>query len=244
LLLVLFAGLLLNVHVFAQRVYDAGASDSSVFINPGGEGQSEQRLTPPNSPPINLYFYNNVQNPRPPVQPAEPPPREPEPVIEYRYILPPAPEPVYIPLPPVEYMYIPPPAPEPVYIPLPPVEYMYIPPLAPEPVYIPLPPVEYRYIPPPPAEPVYVPAPTQIRVIPGLPNPDSPKIYRLQVGSYTVHNAADIVAQRIMAAGLQAGIEYYNSSKRVFVPGVRAEDAQTIVQKLELLGFTEVWIRD
>jgi len=260
LLLVIFAGFLLNMHIFAQwddfdsndyDGYDSGDDDSELYAdeqpgtgasgstnitvrNSGVEEKSEQKLTLPNSQPINLYFYNSVQNPVPPEpaaqpQPAEtkaappppPPPAQPEPIIEYRYI--PQPEPIYVP-PPVEYRYIPPP----------PVEYIYIPP----------PPVEI-YIQPPMPEPVYVPpVPLQIRVIPGLPNPDSQRIYRLQVGSYAVHNTADIMAQRIRAAGLQAGIEYYNSLKRVFVPGVRASDACSIVQILELLGFKEVWIRE
>jgi hypothetical protein len=260
LLLVIFAGLLLNMHIFAQwddydsnyDGYDSEDDDSEYYDNAqpgtgasggtnitvrnsGTEDQSEQKLTLPNSQPINLYFYNSVQNPvppepqvssPPPPPPAAPPPPPvpPEPIIEYRYIPQPAPEPVYVP-PPVEYRYIPPP----------PVEYRYIPP----------PPVEYIYIQPPMPEPVYVPpVPLQIRVIPGLPNPDSPRIYRLQVGSYAVHNTADLMAQRLRAAGLQAGIEYYNSLKRVFIPGVRASDACTVVQLLELLGFTEVWIRE
>ncbi|MDR2923653.1 MAG: hypothetical protein LBU85_09980 [Treponema sp.] len=252
LLLVLCTGLLLNVHVLAQwddgsddynydgydYDYDsdsgdyyqdqpaAGASGTTDITvrNSGAEEQSEQKLTLPNSQPIYLYFYNNVQNPPAPektvqsdtqAQPAPPPP-EPEPAIEYRYIplSPPEPPPVYTP-PPVEYRYIP----------LPQVEYVYIPMLPPEPVYT-------------------QPPPMQIRVIPGLPDPNSPRIYRLQVGSYAVHNTADLMAQRLMAAGLQAGIEYYNSLKRVFVPGVRAADACTIVQLLEALGFAEVWIRE
>jgi hypothetical protein len=276
LLLVLFAGLLLNMHLFAQwddydNDYDgyddyddseseyyedeqpaatadpgaAGSAPTNITVrNSGVEDQSEQKLTLPNSQPIYLYFYNNVQNPAAPepaaapptvaapaetksTQPAEtriaaPPPEPPPPVIEYRYLPQPAPEPVFV-QPPVEYRYIPMP---------PQVEYIYVQPQMPEPVYV------------PPA-PVYVPpAPFQIRIVPGLPSPDSPRIYRLQVGSYAVHNTADMMVQRLRSAGLQAGIEYYNSLKRVFVPGVRAVDAASVVQILELLGFEEVWIRE
>jgi cell division protein FtsN len=251
LLLVLFAGLLLNMHVFAQwdtynyDDYDDEYDDEPETSNPGTtnitvnnsgvEDQVEQKLTLPNNQPIYLYFYNTVQNPNPPEPAAQPvetkveqkPPVEPEPLIEYRYIPAPAPEPPPPPPPVVEYRYIPPP----------PVEFIYVQPPQPQ--------VEYVYIQPPMPEPVYVqPAPLQIRVIPCLPDPNTQRIFRIQVGSYAVHNTADMMAQRLMAAGLQAGIEYYNSLKRVFVPGVRAEDAYTIVQKLELLGFTEVWIRD
>jgi cell division protein FtsN len=84
----------------------------------------------------------------------------------------------------------------------------------------------------------------QIRVIPDLPNPDSKKIYRLQVGSYAVHNTAEKMAQRIRSAGLQANVENYNSLKRVVVPGVRAADAYVVVQMLESMGFQEVWVRE
>jgi len=272
LLLVLFAGLLLNIHVFAQWDYGsddyyydddydyeyidntgAAGTGNPTVINDGTQGYSEQRLTLPNSQPIYLYFYNTVQNPTPPepqtpspttpaqpVKPTAAPPREPEPVIEYRYVPEPAappapaPEPIYIPAPQIEYIYIQPPAPQ--------VEYIYIQPPEPQ--------IEYIYLPPPQVEPIYVPPapppppPLQIRVIPGLPNPDSKKIYRLQVGSYAVHNTAEKMAQRIRSAGLQAGVENYNSLKRVFVPGVRAADAYSTVQMLEFLGFKEVWIRE
>jgi cell division protein FtsN len=266
LLLVLCAGLLLNVHVFAQwdddeEDDDYGYEDDANItvtstpnvINDGTEGYSEQKLTLPNSQPIYLYFYNTVQNPAAPetkspppaqtVQPAAPPPFEPDPIIEYRYVpspVAPAPEPIYIPAPQIEYIYIQPPPPQ--------VEYIYLPPPQVEPIYLPPPQVEPIYLPPPQVEPIvqqYIPPPpTQIRVIPALPNPDSSKIYRLQVGSYAVHNTAEKMAQRIRSAGLQAGIENYNLLKRVVVPGVRAADAWSIVQMLELLGFKEVWIRE
>jgi hypothetical protein len=260
LLLVLFAGLLLNTYIFAQwddygyDDYDddyasdeqPGTSDSGTtnitVNNSGDEDQSVQKLTLPNSQPIYLYFYNSVQNPNPPetAQPVETkveqkPPVEPEPIIEYRYIPAPAPEPPPPPpLPPppppqpqVEYRYVQPPPPQ--------VEYIYIQPPPPQ--------VEYVYIQPP--EPVYVPpSPLQIRVIPCLPDPNSSRVYRIQVGAYSVQNTAEMMAQRIRSAGLQAGIEYYNSLKRVIVPGVRAEDMYTILQMLESLGFTEVWIRE
>jgi len=293
-LLVLFAGLLLNAHVFAQYddYYDdyddydygsgtaSGASGPSVVTNDGTEGYSEQRLTLPNNQPIYLYFYNTVQNPAasepqassspPPATPAKPTPplSPPEPLIEYRYVSPPAstptpvPEPVYLPSPPkVEYIYLQPPAPKVEYVyiqpPEPQVEYVYLPPPEPQVEYVYLPPpepqIEYVYlpapqvdpVPPPPApEPVYIPSNTQIRVIPGLPNPNSRKTYRLQVGSYTAQNTAEKTAQRIRSAGLQASVENYNSLKRVIVPAVRAADACQIVQMLEMLGFKEVWIRE
>jgi hypothetical protein len=259
-LLVLFSGLLLNIHVFAQYDdyddYDdygseaeAGASDTInlTATNTGTEGYSEQKLTLPNSQPIYLYFYNTVQNPNSPesqttpAQTAAPPPREPDPIIEYRYVPAPAaaappPEPIYLPAPQpqIEYIYIQPPAPQ--------VEYIYLPPPQVEPIYLPPPQVEpivQQYVPPPPPPPS-----VQIRVIPGLPNPDSKKIYRLQVGSYAVHNTAEKMAQRIRSAGLQANVEFYNSLKRVVVPGVRAADAYSIVQLLESMGFQEVWIRE
>jgi len=257
LLLVFLAGLLLNIHLFAQWDYDSYDYDSDDYYdeqtetgasgttditvrNTGTEDQSEQKLTLPNNQPIYLYFYNSVQSPVPPEQAAPAAPAAatkteqlpPEPVytphpIEERYDPPPKP--------PIEYRYIPSPPP--------PVEYRYVPPPPVEYIYIPPPPVEYVYIPPPVVEPAYEP-PLQIRVIPCLPNPNSQRVYRIQVGSYAAHNTADFMAQRLMAAGLQAGVEYYNSLKRVFVPGVPAADACTVVRTLESLGFQEVWIRE
>jgi len=238
LLLVLYAGLLLNVHVFAQWEDDdyddydrpaTNASGTEIIINPGTEEASEQRLTLPNSQPINLYFFNNVQAPAPPPQAAPPRPAEPkaEPSLPLPVPLNPPPP---LPVPPVEYRFIP----------SPPVEYWFIPP----------PPVEYRYIPLPPPEPVYVPPPlpppppANIRVIPALPDPNSSRVYRLQVGAYSVHSTAERIAQQLCAAGLQAGIEYHNSLTRVVVQDVRASDAASIVQTLGLMGFQEIWIRE
>jgi len=269
LLWVFFAGLLLNVHVFAQwddygdydsEGYDEGQSETGApegvtnitVTNTGNEDLTEQKLTLPNNQPIYLYFYNSVQSPPPPEPAAPVAPAAP---VEAAKTAPP-PEPVFVPPPPpVEERCDPPPKPpiEYRFIPSPPpaVEYRYIPPPPPptiEYVYLPPPPVEYVYVPAPVVEPivepVYEPPQMRIRVIPCLPNPDSPKIYRIQVGSYAAHNAADVTAQRLITAGLQAGIEYYNSLKRVFVPGVRAADAVSVVRMLEFLGFQEVWIRE
>jgi cell division protein FtsN len=253
LLLVFLAGFLLNIHVFAQwdddddYDYDddfdqpaasaptasttpsSSSSSSKTDItvkNSGSEEVTEETLTLPNNQPIYLYFYNNVQN-APPVETAP---------VETKAETAPV-EPVYTPPFFMEEKYNPPPPPPPSppveyrYIPTPPVEYWYIPP--------PQPPVEYRYIPPPVETPR-----VNIRVIPGLPDPNSRKVYRLQVGSYSVHSTADRMVQQLRAAGLQAGIEYYNSLQRVLVLGVRAADAASVVQTLGLMGFEEVWIRE
>jgi hypothetical protein len=53
-----------------------------------------------------------------------------------------------------------------------------------------------------------------------------------------------MVVQRLRDAGLLADMEYFNSLKRVFVPGVRAADVGSIVQILGTLGFEEIWIRE
>jgi len=252
--LVLFAGFLLNIHVFAQwddyddydddydqpaaaapkastspKASSSTSSSSSVtditVKNPGSEEVTEEKLTLPNNQPIYLYFYNNVQNA--PAAEAAP--------VETKAEATPVEPPVYTPLFSMEEKYNPPPPPPPSppveyrYIPTPPVEYWYIPPPA----------VEYRYVPPPPEPPR-----VNVRVIPGLPDPNSRKVYRLQVGSYSVHSTADRIAQQLRAAGLQAGIEYYNSLQRVLVLGVRAADAASVVQTLGLMGFEEVWIRE
>jgi cell division protein FtsN len=258
LLLVLFAGLLLNVHVFAQwedyeyyEYDDSGDYDDSEYddseyadyddqtdvtiMNTGDENSSvDIQSKKGNPPPINIYFYNNVQQPtaEQAVQNTTPSPASAQPEVVERFIEQ---------TPPVEYRYTPPPPPPPIeyiFIPSPPVEYIYIPP----------PPVEYIYVQPPlqppPVVPIYLQPPVQVRVIPALPDPNSSRIYRLQVGAYAVHNTADMMAQRLRAAGLQAGIEDYNSLKRVYVPGVSAAEAGTVVQMLGLLGFEEVWIRE
>jgi hypothetical protein len=83
-----------------------------------------------------------------------------------------------------------------------------------------------------------------IKIIPSLPNPNSGKTYRLQVGAFSVPDSAARTMQQLRAVGLTAAQEQYGSLLRVSAVGVRAADVYAAVQKLEAAGFKEVWIRE
>jgi hypothetical protein len=83
-----------------------------------------------------------------------------------------------------------------------------------------------------------------IKIIPSLPNPNSGKTYRLQVGAFSVADSAARTMQQLRALGLNAAQEQHGSLLRVSAVGVRAADVQSAVQKLEAAGFKEVWIRE
>jgi hypothetical protein len=94
----------------------------------------------------------------------------------------------------------------------------------------------------PPRTPTYQVRPIQI--IPGLPNPNSGRIYHLQIGSFTAQDAAARTAQFVRNAGFHVVYErdMYNNF-RLIVPNVPAPMVHSTVQRLGAIGIGEVWIR-
>ena len=85
---------------------------------------------------------------------------------------------------------------------------------------------------------------TPIKVVPGLPNPNSRKVYRIQVGAYAVKENADIAERELKAAGFETRREKYGSLTRVLAVGFQADEVRSAVNLIESLGFGEVWIRE
>ena len=84
-----------------------------------------------------------------------------------------------------------------------------------------------------------------IRVVPGLPNPKSDKIYRLQVGSYAASRVSpDRIERQVKNAGFEATQEIHGSLHRVIAEGIRAADVITAINVLRAAGFKEVWVRE
>jgi len=84
----------------------------------------------------------------------------------------------------------------------------------------------------------------KIRIIPGLPDPNSGKVYHLQVGAFSIEKSACEVYQMISSAGFEAVQEQYGSFHRVYAAGVPAAAVHFAVNRLEAMGITEVWIRE
>jgi hypothetical protein len=83
-----------------------------------------------------------------------------------------------------------------------------------------------------------------IKIIPALPQANSGKIYRIQVGSFAKPESAAEAARLLEYAGFTAAEERYGSLRRVFVKDIPAADISAAVQRLEFAGFKEVWIRE
>ena len=82
-----------------------------------------------------------------------------------------------------------------------------------------------------------------IEVIPGLPDPGSNNIYRLQVGAFTVQASAARTAQLLRREGFNAVMEKYGSFYRVLAAQVPASMVHSTIQKLGSIGFNQVWLR-
>jgi rare lipoprotein A len=134
--------------------------------------------------------------------------------------------------------------PDGVYIPYPPVQTPSTTVIQPYPA----PPPSRVYIqqaPPPPARPAPVqPVNPVIKIIPNLPDPNSGKVYRIQVGSFSQAALAQACFERLRTAGLSPAYEINGSLYRVVLSGIRAADVSYTAQRLNAVGFTEAWIRE
>jgi rare lipoprotein A len=87
----------------------------------------------------------------------------------------------------------------------------------------------------------YPPGPAVLK--PPIPiNPN--KVYRLQVGSYRIPRNAVDTFDRLKNAGLNPAYERNGEFFRVVLAGIRAEDVQSVAEKLGAAGFPEALIRE
>jgi hypothetical protein len=107
--------------------------------------------------------------------------------------------------------------------------------------------------PPPPSPPRPAPPPVNpsvsrafggIEVIPCLPNPNTRKIYRLQIGSYLEQENAVIAVQLLRNAGFNVAQERYGAFHRVLAVGIPAAEVASVIRKMESMGIKQVWIRE
>jgi len=83
-----------------------------------------------------------------------------------------------------------------------------------------------------------------ITIIPNLPDPQSGKIYRIQVGAFSTITLAQGCFNKLKAAGLSPVYEQNGSLYRVVLSSVRAADVFNTTQRLYEAGFTQVVIRE
>ena len=83
-----------------------------------------------------------------------------------------------------------------------------------------------------------------VEILPGLPDPRNGKIYRLQVGSFSIPESADRLAHSVQSAGFFVTQESYGSLHRVVVVGIPSADITVTARKLGMLGIRQVWVRE
>jgi len=143
--------------------------------------------------------------------------------------------------------------PDGVYIPFPVSESApSTPPAYPPSAYTP--PPQRIYVPaapqlPPPSRPISAPPPVQaansaIKIIPKLPDPQSGKVYRVQVGAFSRVALAQLCFDRLKSAGFTPAFEKNGSLYRVVISGIKAADVSYAAQRLNNAGFREAWIRE
>jgi len=110
----------------------------------------------------------------------------------------------------------------------------------------PLPPADPSL--PPPAAPQSQAARSQmagnVTVSPGLPDPNSNKRYRLQVGAFTDQNAAAHTFRSLQDAGFNPVYEHSQNFFRVIIADVPASNVASTVQRLGAIGIRQVWVRE
>jgi hypothetical protein len=101
-------------------------------------------------------------------------------------------------------------------------------------------------LPPSPAAPPPVTraAAGDVMVMPGLPDPNSNRMYRLQVGAFFSQNAAANTFRSLQDAGLNPVYEHSQNYYRVVIADVPAPNVASTVQRLGAIGIREVWVRE
>jgi hypothetical protein len=83
-----------------------------------------------------------------------------------------------------------------------------------------------------------------IQVLPGMPDPNSGKLYFLQVGAYSTQEGAVLAAQVLRNAGFYVSEERSGGMYRVTVVNIPASVVHLAVQRLATLGVRQVWVRE
>jgi len=81
-------------------------------------------------------------------------------------------------------------------------------------------------------------------VMPGLPDPNSNKRYRLQVGAFISQNAAAHTFRSLQDAGFNPVYEHSQNFYRVIIADVPASGVASTVQRLGAIGITQIWVRE
>jgi cell division protein FtsN len=93
--------------------------------------------------------------------------------------------------------------------------------------------------------PVYqYPQGADVQIIPGIPDPNSGRLYRLQVGAYSAQDTAVQAARLIQAAGFNAALEQAGGIYRALAMDIPAASVYAAASRLAQVGFRQIWVRE
>jgi len=82
------------------------------------------------------------------------------------------------------------------------------------------------------------------QIIPGLPNPNTDKVYRLLVGTYPGVDGAFRIHQQLQAAGFDVIQEQMGDMCKVFAADIPASRVYYAAKRLGAIGFSQIWIQE
>jgi len=82
------------------------------------------------------------------------------------------------------------------------------------------------------------------QIIPGLPNPNTDKVYRLLVGTYPGVDGAFRIYQQLQAAGFDVVQEQAGDMCKVFAADIPASRVYYAAKRLGAIGFSQIWIQE
>jgi len=86
--------------------------------------------------------------------------------------------------------------------------------------------------------------PEALKIVPGLPDRHSGKLYKLQIGAFSSLETANKTAVTLKNAGFYAEIESFGSVYRVYAAKISSADVYQASVRLGALGYGQIWVRE
>jgi hypothetical protein len=85
---------------------------------------------------------------------------------------------------------------------------------------------------------------TTFKVIGRIPPVEDSKSYQIQVGAFKDIRNAEMVFERLRSASFNPLYENYFDFTRVMITGILAKDVTHCLDRIQILGFREIWIKE
>jgi cell division septation protein DedD len=83
-----------------------------------------------------------------------------------------------------------------------------------------------------------------LKITGSIPDPNSTKLYQIQVGAFKIYSNAQRLFERLTNSSFNPVYEKYQDFTRVIIPGVNAKDISNYLERLKRMGFQEVFIKE